>query len=339
MLIGIQLFRLPKPETAITSLDFDDSGEFLLAACDDESLQLYNAKEGKHVKTLLSKKYGAHLARFTHHAQSVLYASTKGGDDTIRYLSTHDNMFIRYFRAHTGPVTTLALSPASDTFLSCALDDTVRLWSLNSPNPQGRLNLATPYLAAFDPSATVIAIASTATSSILLYDLRNYDKAPFATFDLRPHETSHTPTTIARDWTKLEFSNDGKSVLLGTNGNGHFLLDAFSGDLKAFCARRPGSSTGRVAPGPSAGGRGTPGQGDMCFSADGRYIVGGSAQEKDVLVWDTHANTPMGQVLHPQTQLPYRGHTAVMQWNPRYNMMASADREVVFWLPDEHVRA
>lgn len=258
-------------------------------------------------------------------------------------------MFIRYFRAHTAPVTAIAVSPASDTFLSCALDDTVRLWSLNSPNPQGKLNLATPYLAAFDPSATVIAIASPATSSILLYDLRNYDKPPFATFDLRPHETTHTPATAARDWTKLEFSNDGKSLLVGTNSAGHFLLDAFSGDLKAFCARRPGTSSGRVPPGPGLNNRaGVPGQGDMCFSADGRYVVGGTGQDKDALVWDTHAKPTSGstaaaaggngEVLHPMTQLPCKARAAVMEWNPRYNMMASADKEVVFWLPDEHIK-
>ena len=73
-----QVFRCARPETSITSLDFDDPGELVLAAYDDESLQIYSCKEGKHVKTLFSKKYGAHLARFTHHSQSVLYASTKG---------------------------------------------------------------------------------------------------------------------------------------------------------------------------------------------------------------------------------------------------------------------
>ncbi|KAI4121142.1 MAG: hypothetical protein LQ347_006940 [Umbilicaria vellea] len=72
-----KLFKLARPEISVTSLDFDDSGEFLLAACDDESLQLYNAKEGKLIKSLFSKKYGAHLARFTHHSQSIIYASTK----------------------------------------------------------------------------------------------------------------------------------------------------------------------------------------------------------------------------------------------------------------------
>lgn len=162
---------------------------------------------------------------------------------------------------------------------------------------------------------------------------------------MRQNESTHTPSAIARDWTKLEFSNDGKSLLVGTNGAGHFLLDAFSGDLKAFCARRQGSSSGRVAPGPGSTSRaGVPGQGDMCFSADGRYVVGGSGQEKDALVWDTHAKpssaaAAAAEVLHPMTQLPFRGKAAVVEWNPRYNMMASADKEVVFWLPDEHIKA
>jgi len=55
---------------------------------------------------------------------------------------------------------------------------------------------------------------------------------------MRRNESTHTPTTIACDWAKLEFSNDGKPLLVGTNRPGHFLLDAFSGDLKGFCGRR-----------------------------------------------------------------------------------------------------
>jgi len=43
----------------------------------DETIQLYNAKEGRHDKTLLSKKYGAKLAKFTHTSSSIIYASTK----------------------------------------------------------------------------------------------------------------------------------------------------------------------------------------------------------------------------------------------------------------------
>lgn len=59
------------------SLDFDDSGEYLMSSESDESIQIYNVKEGKHSKTLLSKKYGVKLAKFSHNSTSVFFASTK----------------------------------------------------------------------------------------------------------------------------------------------------------------------------------------------------------------------------------------------------------------------
>ena len=147
-----------------------------------------------------------------------------------------------------------------------------------------------------------------------------------------------------RDWTKLEFANDGKSLLVGTNNTlGHLLLDAFSGDLKALLVRPPqylplNQSSLRATPWPpSAAAAGSPqGQGDVCFSADGRYIVGGSGGERDAVVWDSQG--PVDEetkTLAPMCGLPWRGRVGVVEWNPRYNMVASADREVVFWVPEE----
>lgn len=245
-------------------------------------------------------------------------------------------MFLRYFRGHTAPVTSLTLCPASDTFLSCSLDNTIRLWNLQSPSPQARLNLSTPYLAAYDPSATVIAIASASTHSILLYDLRNYDKPPFATFDMRPYLTPQQAAAPTPPWTKLEFSNDGKSLLLASNSStGHLLLDAFDGQLKAHCPRSIAHPTNL---GPPPGQPGHLGQGDVCFSADGRYLIGGSGGDRDAIVWDTQGQVEVEtRQLKPMCSLPCKVPTRVAEWNPRYNMMASADREVVFWLPDEHV--
>ncbi|EXJ75160.1 uncharacterized protein A1O5_01856 [Cladophialophora psammophila CBS 110553] len=320
-------------ESRVTSLDFDDMGEFLVAASDDETMHVYDIKEGKRTKTIPSKKYGIHLARFTHHPRNVLFASTKQ-DDSLRLLELHNESFVRYFTAHTAQVTCIALSPGNDQFLSCGNDDMVCLWDLNSRSPQGKLKLVTPYLAAYDPSAQIMAIASQSTSSILLYDVRNFDKAPFATFDMAEAEDRYTPTTKGRAWTKLEFSNDGKNMLLGTDYHGHFVLDAFDGKVKSFLLGKT-AGTGRAAPVSTSG---KPlGQGDVCFTQDGRYVVGGAGDQPDLLVWDTQNVADVR--LEPLVRLTSRGIKApVVQCNPRYNMLVTADTKVCMWLPGDQIK-
>ena len=49
----------------------------MVAAGDNEIVQVLDVKEGKSSKSVPSKKYGVHLARFTHHSRQVLHASTK----------------------------------------------------------------------------------------------------------------------------------------------------------------------------------------------------------------------------------------------------------------------
>ncbi len=252
--------------------------------------------------------------------------------DTIRYLSSHDNTYIRYFRGHTEPVTSIALSPSSDNFLSSSLDNTVKLWALNSSSPQGQLKLASPFLCVYDPSATVIAIASPPTQSILLYDVRNYDKAPFAHFDMQPYEERFMPNSTMHDWTRLEFSNDGKSLILGTNGAGHFVLDAFDGALRHF-AVRPGGKSGRRGPGEDRAEGEVAGQGDLCLSPDGQFLVGGSGQE-GLLVWDLHTPAAEDNMLKPHAELPGPGRSAIVGYNHRHNLIVTADKDLLMWLPD-----
>ncbi len=256
-------------------------------------------------------------------------------------MATHDNSFIRYFEGHDSDVTCLTVHPGNDTFISCSQDNTVRLWDTQVRQYQGQLNLRTPTLAAYDPAGIVFAVACPSAGTILLYDLRNYDKAPFTTIDI-VEEGRHTdPQCLLKGWTKLEFSNDGKSLLLGTKGSGHMLLDAFDGNLKAYL-HKPHGGTRRSAPGDpvatsnGAGPDSTPqidSSGDCCLTPDGRFVLSGS--KKDVLVWNI-MQTAKGQVLKPHFTLQDKREAAVIAFNPRYNFFASADQELLFWLPDPH---
>ena len=66
-----------KPQPHILSIDFDDPGELCMTSESDETIQIYNVKDGRHDKSLLSKKYGVKLAKFTHTSSSIIYASTQ----------------------------------------------------------------------------------------------------------------------------------------------------------------------------------------------------------------------------------------------------------------------
>ncbi|KAI1106280.1 WD domain-containing protein [Jackrogersella minutella] len=322
----------------ILSLDYDDPGELLMTSESDESIQIYKVREGKRDKQLLSKKYGAKLAQFTHHSSSIIYASTKQ-NDAIRYLTTHDNTFLRYFEGHTASVTCLAMHPGHDDFISCSKDNTIRLWNAGTKNETGVLYLNTPYLAAWDPSGQVFAVGSPSAGTVLLYDHRNFDKAPFAEFDIVEACASVNTSNAMSGWTKVEFANDGRSILVSTKGDGHFLLDSFNGSLKAFL-QKPEGGTSRLAAGEeytmNGGGPSTArveGSGDCCFTQDGRYVIGGT--KKGVVVWDT-LGTPSEKVLEPIHVMEDERPAAVVAINPRFNFFASADQELVFWLPDPH---
>jgi COMPASS component SWD2 len=337
----INTFRATKyfkanPNTTYTSVDFDDSGEFLLLARNDDTIQLFNTKAGAWAKEMKSQKYGNALARFTHHSTSIIYASTKV-DDGIRYLSMHDNTFIRYFKGHEGRVTSLCLSPGGDQFMSAALDNTVKLWDLRTPNNTGQLEFESACLCAYDPSASVIAVASPPAQAIFLYDLKNYDKPPFATFDLHEVEKRfvHLGQRPQEGWTGVEFSNHGKYMLISTNGPGHYLIDAYEGGLVHYL-RRP-AITGPIRPAPNdplPDPSAAYTQADAVFSPDGRYVISGNGSTNGLLVWDLQEKSDKAGVLEPTTDLPSSKPASVVAYNPRYNLIATGDKEVMLWLPD-----
>ncbi|CDQ78849.1 unnamed protein product [Oncorhynchus mykiss] len=212
----LRSFRVAKKIQTINCFDFSSNGETIISSSDDDSLVLYDCQEGKPKRTLYSKKYGVDLIRYTHAANTVVYSFNKI-DDTIRYLSLHDNKYIRYFPGHNKRVTALSMSPVDDTFISGSLDKTM------GPAVSARcglMHLQGKPVCSFDPEGLIFA-AGVNSEMVKLYDLRSFDKGPFATFKLQYDRTC--------EWTGLKFSNDGKLILVSTNGGALRLLDAFKG--------------------------------------------------------------------------------------------------------------
>ncbi|XP_013380004.1 WD repeat-containing protein 82 [Lingula anatina] len=286
----------------VNSLDFSANGELLISSSEDDQIVIYDCQNGTPKRTLNSKKYGVDLIHFTHAPNTAIHSSTKV-DDTIRYLSLHDNKYIRYFPGHTKKVVTISMSPVDDTFLSGSLDKTIRLWDLRSPNCQGLMHVPGRPVAAFDPEGLIFA-AGINSEMVKLYDLRSFDKGPFATFKLQQDRDC--------DWTGLKFSPDGKMVLISTNGQVIRLIDAFQGHpLQTFM----GHTNQKGLPL------------EASFSPDSQFVFSGSTDGK-IHCWNAETGSKVC-VLNAE----HTGPVQCIQFNPRFMMLSSACINMAFWLP------
>ncbi|XP_068599103.1 twinfilin-2-like [Brachionichthys hirsutus] len=278
----------------VNCVDFSSNGENAISSSDDDCIVLYDIRDGKPKRTLYSKKYGADLIRYTHgDAQNVVYTSNKK-DDTIRYLSLTDNKYIRYFPGHTAKVIALSMSPVDDTFISGSLDKTIRIWDLRSENCQGLTNPLGKPVCSFDPEGLIFA-AGVESQAIKLYDLRGFEKGPFTSFETRFSRLC--------DWTGLKFSNDGKQILISTNGGVIRILNAFNGSvLHTFS----GYNNSKGIPL------------EACFTPDSQFVMIGS-EDGRVHVWSTESGMKVAVLdgKHP-------GPINTLQFNPRYMTFASA---------------
>lgn len=292
----------------INSIDFSLDGKSLISSSDDDTIVIYECDKGTKKRDINSKKYGVDLIRFTHATNTAIHTSTKE-NHTIRYLSLHDNKYLRYFTGHEQRVVTLSMSPADDTFLSGSLDQTVRIWDLKSEKPLGKLQaLGTP-IANYDPEGLVFAVGIN-TEVVKLYDSRLYDKGPFNTIRVGPKPPNF-------NWRSLKFSPNGKQILLTTDHEELYVLDAFLGQPihklsteKQFSApiEHPCEAT---------------------FSPDSQYILCGSV-DGQIYIWSASRGNIVAK-LRPK-QFPSDPVQCAM-FNPKYMLIASASSKMSFWIP------
>jgi COMPASS component SWD2 len=285
----------------INAMDFYKDGELLVTSGDDESVHVYNTNTGEMQKVVYSKKYGVDLIRFTHNNNAVICASKNGWDESLRFLSLYDNRYLRYFKGHRDKVVSLAMSPIDDTFLSGSLDDTIRLWDLRTNACQGLLRRKGRPAVAYDPQGLIFAVSSS-VNTIKLYDVRSFDKGPFSTFQVDYHPI---------EWTSMKFTNDGKHILLATNENIIFLIDAFDGQTVRKYQSFVNDNSSTI---------------EASFSPDAQYVLSGS-EDGTIHVWHKES----GQEVAVWTG--HAGPVGVVQWNPKSMMVASGCSSLVFWIP------
>ncbi|KAI9281939.1 WD40-repeat-containing domain protein [Sporodiniella umbellata] len=300
----------------ISSISFSEEGNTFLTTAQDDSLKTFNCVEGESHATIFSKKYGTTLARYTHHKNNVIYASTKE-DDTLRYLSLYDNKYIRYFRGHKKRVTAIEMSPIDDSFLTSSLDETVRLWDLRSSTGQGLIYGKGKTLASFDPQGLVFAVGIDC-NSICMYDYREYARGPFATWQVE--DPYYSPGRLP-EWTSLKFTPHGKNIIVTTLSNIIYVLDSYTGALTQRLIGHAGPETGLSC-----------GE-EVSISPDGRFVMAGG-RDSYLRFWDLHQRNEIDISPFITLNTPHKSGITIASFAPSHGVVITGSDELAMWLPN-----
>ncbi|KAG0746712.1 hypothetical protein G6F57_007732 [Rhizopus arrhizus] len=300
----------------ISSISFNDEGDVCLTTAQDDSLKMYNCIEGILQNTLFSKKYGATLARYTHHRNNVIYASTKE-DDTLRYLSLYDNKYIRYFRGHKKRVTAVEMSPIDESFLTSSLDETVRLWDLRSSTGQGVIHAQGKTLAAFDPQGLVFAVGINC-NTVCMYDCREYARGPFATWKV---EDSFYSRENLPEWSSLKFTPDGKCLIITTVGSIIYVLDSYTGNLLQRLVGHSGPDNALLSCGE-----------EVSVSPDARFVMAGG-KDSYLRFWDLYQRDEINCSPFITLSTPHKKGIHVASFAPSHAVIVTGGSELAMWLP------
>jgi len=301
---SFQVGKTFERDRRINFLDFSYDGLRCITSGEDDQMVIYSCEAGVEKQVVRSLKYGCDLVHFTHASNTIVYASNKEGKDhAIRYMSLHDNKYLRYFGGHTAKVVSLSVSPVDDSLISGSLDRSVRLWDLRLPDPVGVMQCQGRPIASFDPEGLIFSVG-VQSEMIKLYDVRSFDKGPFSTFKYR--------IETGCDWTGIKFSLDGKLMMLTTNGTVIRVIDAYEGKPLFTLA---GYQNNKGLPI------------EASFTPDSQFVVSGSTDGR-LHVWRTENGAKVG-VLNGN----HANAVTNVQFNPKYALMASACHSLSFWVP------
>lgn len=315
-------------DSSVSNIEYSKDGNYAVSTTKEGTIHLIDCMTGIEKKKMYTRTHGIGQMKFTHHPSCVLLSSSQKSND-IRYMCMHDNRYLRMFRHQDERVTSLAMNPIDDCFLS-ASSSSVYLWALESTTPLAKLALpqnTEQTSVAYDGTGLVFGVScfdgNSRSRSIKLFDARNFEQGPFE--DLSPSFdqissalSSNQSLALAQaqaqrilqsNWSSFEFSPDGFHLLVNT-AEALIVLDGFKKDVPPVVIPRKNES------GTNLGG---------CLSADAKYVFSGT-EENELQVYDK---------LTGALRNTFLGHVApvgCVRCNPKYDIVASGCVNTALWI-------
>jgi small GTP-binding protein len=158
-------------EGVIRSIAWSPRGDMLASGSEDNTIRLWDAQSGKHLRTLTGHSRYVHSMVWSPDG-SVLASGS--ADETIRLWDAQSGKHLRTFRGHSSWVYSVAWSPDGSVLASSSSDKTIRLWDVQSGKRLRTLTGHSGYVdsVSWSPGGEMLASGST-DDTIRLWDAQS----------------------------------------------------------------------------------------------------------------------------------------------------------------------
>ena len=228
------------------------TGELSLVGVDDDTIRLWDADIGRHLRTLTGHTDSVASVAFSPDGRTIASGSW---DDTVRLWDAEPGEHLQTLTGHTDRVRSVAYSPDGRTIASGSDDDTIRLWDADSGRHLRTLTGHTHYVfsVAFSSDGRTIASGSW-DDTVRLWDADTGEHLQTL--------TGHTSGVVS-----VAFSPNGRTIAGGSWDDTVRLWDADTGEhLQTLTGHTSGVNS-------------------VAFSPNGRTIASGSS-DGTALLWE-----------------------------------------------------
>lgn len=327
--IGFQMST--RSDKRILSMRITANGSRLMATTNYNWIEIYDCNKGVQFDSIPTKKYGCCAFDFGENDDEIVVSSTVG-DNVIRSLNIEKKSYVALYAGHDHRVMSVKAHRGTNMMMSSCANGRLLLWDMRSRQCIAERAFGAAPVADWHPTGSLIAVGKN-SEIVELFDVRGLGFGPFAKFRCNQEQNSL--------WTRLQFSDNGKLVLISTNGTTVKCVETMFGNvlhffsksiLCHFIAESYLISTLFV---PSFTGRnnslGIPL--DATFTPGVQYVLSGTSSGA-IEVW----NQLNGRHV---TQLRPAGPDAItsIEFNSKLMLMATASSNVSFWVPRNYFQA
>jgi len=167
-----QVYVIPqnKHTEMITSVAFSPDGKMLATASLDKTVRLWDAANGKEIRTLSDHKAGVMGVAFSNDSKFLASGSL---DKTVKIWDVSSGNVTQTLEGHLKEIACVAFSPDGKLVASGSMDKTTRVWDAATGKEKFKIagpgaHIDTVYAVAFSPDGKVLASASKDAKVILV---------------------------------------------------------------------------------------------------------------------------------------------------------------------------